>query len=711
MENKNPIFSIKNFRSFGEEGSDFELAPITVLTGCNSAGKSSLVKGQLLLSKVAEQIHQRWGKQERQGIAYHAISLRELFSALTLHVSDKELQLGRFDRAVNAHSCNKTISYTYTFFSKFLLKNITAELSFSGNNDEVVNDAVLTRLCIKIGKETLLEMNDLDKAYKKGVFHLKENEHINYLCLLDSFKKYMVFSLGEKYLMKYSKYDILTSDKSENDLKTLKKDVLEWVRKIGVDWEIEQYRNIPGLANMAPSYEAIEDYLKSQSLYSWLPIFEYTENMSKAQVREWLLEKARAICVPENKKPEDWVNHFCDDFESSASKTITDFFMELETKYLSEGGIDINTSMVPKGYFGIRMYSTSQTFFDIDNPENNRTEHLEVPNRLSRKKYDESYSLFPAVIAAFEDLFFYDKPVDPVSLEYVIPHKGDVIRTLKAFAKVVIVDAIEADFLEDITYINSSSTTVRRLYVLDDNDKIGNAINQVVYGNKQQFICNGHSESTLINDEKFKYSPRTFLDKWCERFGLGKITIEGSEQGLGAMVYVEKNGQKRLMADEGYGITQLFTLLLQIECRILKATRREVQKGKWTNSNANYTIDYAPQCICIEEPENHLHPKFQSMLAEMFVEAYQKYNIHFIIETHSEYLIRKLQVMVADKENKLTSNEVSINYVDKDENGISHNRQIKILDDGSLGGKFGTGFFDEAASLAVTLFKSKNVLS
>jgi AAA15 family ATPase/GTPase len=35
MKNTNPIFSLKNFRSFGEEGADFELAPITVLTGCN----------------------------------------------------------------------------------------------------------------------------------------------------------------------------------------------------------------------------------------------------------------------------------------------------------------------------------------------------------------------------------------------------------------------------------------------------------------------------------------------------------------------------------------------------------------------------------------------------------------------------------------------------------------------------------------------------
>ena len=35
----NTKFSIKNFRVFDENGVDIELAPITILTGKNSAGK------------------------------------------------------------------------------------------------------------------------------------------------------------------------------------------------------------------------------------------------------------------------------------------------------------------------------------------------------------------------------------------------------------------------------------------------------------------------------------------------------------------------------------------------------------------------------------------------------------------------------------------------------------------------------------------------
>ena len=68
-------------------------------------------------------------------------------------------------------------------------------------------------------------------------------------------------------------------------------------------------------------------------------------------------------------------------------------------------------------------------------------------------------------------------------------------------------------------------------------------------------------------------------------------------------------------------------------------------------------------------------------------------------------------MLVADKDNSLSSNDVSINYVEKDEEGVSHNKKINIKDDGSLDGSFGSGFYDEASRLAIQLFKAKSVLS
>lgn len=101
------------------------------------------------------------------------------------------------------------------------------------------------------------------------------------------------------------------------------------------------------------------------------------------------------------------------------------------------------------------------------------------------------------------------------------------------------------------------------------------------------------------------------------------------------------------------------------------------------------------------------------MLADMLVEAYKKYNVHFIVETHSEYLIRKLQVLVAGKDNEedlqISNDEISILYVNSpkvvEETGEPQVKQIRIGEDGRLDSPFGPGFFDEAKSLVMKMLK------
>jgi hypothetical protein len=62
-------------------------------------------------------------------------------------------------------------------------------------------------------------------------------------------------------------------------------------------------------------------------------------------------------------------------------------------------------------------------------------------------------------------------------------------------------------------------------------------------------------------------------------------------------------------------------------------------------------------------------------------------------------------VLVANKENELLANDVSLNYVEKDVSGVSTNRKIGIKDDGTLMDSFGEGFYDEAGGLSRQLFK------
>ena len=316
-----------------------------------------------------------------------------------------------------------------------------------------------------------------------------------------------------------------------------------------------------------------------------------------------------------------------------------------------------------------------------------------------------------AVDFGLSNFYIWNRNVKPIQL---LKRKNEQEKDeLKKQVYVAMInnEVIRPYFIKDVEYIDSSSARIRRIYTIEDDNKMSNALRK--YNSNIAHQQDPSVGIALITESDFNPSG-LFLNKWIKKFGIGdEVKIEGTEEGLGMMVYLVKDGEKRLLADEGYGITQLTSLLLCIDNNIPPFPHPVDEGGVLTPWNSDFvnvgTIpEYPPKYICVEEPENHLHPKYQSLLAEMFVEAYQKYNIHFIIETHSEYLIRKLQVMVADKENKLTSNEVSINYVDKDENGISHNRQIKIQEDCRLSEPFGPGFYDEADTLAMELMKYKS---
>ena len=119
----------------------------------------------------------------------------------------------------------------------------------------------------------------------------------------------------------------------------------------------------------------------------------------------------------------------------------------------------------------------------------------------------------------------------------------------------------------------------------------------------------------------------------------------------------------------------------------------------------DFIKSFSSPTIAIEEPELHLHPNYQSKLAEMFYDAYSNYGVQFIVETHSEYLVRKMQVMVADKEFSLKSKDLSLNYIDMGKDGISYNKHITIKEDGRLSEPFGPGFFDESKSLVMKMMK------
>jgi hypothetical protein len=269
--------------------------------------------------------------------------------------------------------------------------------------------------------------------------------------------------------------------------------------------------------------------------------------------------------------------------------------------------------------------------------------------------------------------------------------------------------ALLPEFTDGVSYIGNSNTTIHRVYSFEDKDnnlvdtiqdykRLRKDFYSFIKSDAYRAICNARPEWK-------SYEPLSFTNKWIKEFGLGSsIKITFDRDGLGAKLLIKKNSNDKLyssLADEGYGVTQIVILLLRIEIgilnTILKSNHNVLDKKNLPEEMiSNWTL-------AIEEPEVSLHPSMQSKLALIFKDAYATFGLNFIIETHSEYLIRKLQTLIASRE--LSEEKVSVYYFTNDNNEPA--RKIEIDQNGALKQPFGSGFFDEADNLALNLLKAK----
>jgi len=78
---------------------------------------------------------------------------------------------------------------------------------------------------------------------------------------------------------------------------------------------------------------------------------------------------------------------------------------------------------------------------------------------------------------------------------------------------------------------------------------------------------------------------------------------------------------------------------------------------------------YVPEgsIILLEQPEIHLHPSVQSRLADVFIDAMKNRNVQIIVESHSEHLLRRLQLRVAEE--NINPNQIALYFCDVTETG------------------------------------------
>ena len=167
----------------------------------------------------------------------------------------------------------------------------------------------------------------------------------------------------------------------------------------------------------------------------------------------------------------------------------------------------------------------------------------------------------------------------------------------------------------------------------------------------------------------------TALYKWLQFFSL-LDRIEAEDRGkLGTLLRVYSPGvSKELdLTSVGFGVSQILPIIVQ---------------GLMTPPN---------NVFIVEQPEVHLHPHVQSQLAYFFF-ALTRVHVQCIVETHSEYIVNQLRLLMA-KGQKHLHEEIKIYFAQRYPEAGTQFEEVRL----NRGGKIQNwppGFMDESGKLA-----------
>lgn len=135
------------------------------------------------------------------------------------------------------------------------------------------------------------------------------------------------------------------------------------------------------------------------------------------------------------------------------------------------------------------------------------------------------------------------------------------------------------------------------------------------------YISTGYKRKRLTLEER--------IARWLKELGLiHSFSIRAIAESSNLFeVRVKKSAQSAevLITDVGFGVSQILPVL---------ALCYYVPEGS---------------IVLLEQPEIHLHPSVQSGLADVFIDAMKNRKIQIILESHSEHLLRRLQLRLAEE--------------------------------------------------------------
>lgn len=113
--------------------------------------------------------------------------------------------------------------------------------------------------------------------------------------------------------------------------------------------------------------------------------------------------------------------------------------------------------------------------------------------------------------------------------------------------------------------------------------------------------------------------------------------------------------------------------------------------------------DVTASVVCIEQPELHVHPAVQVGLGDLFIDGAVNKGLSFLIETHSEHLVMRLQRRLREAASGeaqdgapgIDPSLVSMIYLGRSETGAVYVTPIGLTDQGKFDTAWPDGFFPE----------------
>lgn len=707
-------YTVKNFRIFDEEGATIPLRPVTLLTGCNNTGKSSIVKSLCLLKDFCQQLETDYEDGKKLHLESYKMDFHKapnnLMGGLNLVLhhptnvdKDKNNTMG-VEETVDAHDLG-LITMEVVVESSWLLQDVILHLEFTALDWDDLNNGYLHAYIIKT-----LDGKEIFKAERDGKssmdFGIVKTSLLHFLYGQYAFSKwqneYSYRNATGTYPIDEDKEAELFAESFNAILNEIGPTPLLYM----LEWQVSHCHYMWKDGASGPCGQLLkkvpEDSFVINSpklgVFCYFPCLDILKDISKKTIRREVIERLESLNEPISSLDQKIVSLFLESFEESDAESLHEFISKKENSRFfvepSFSGFRRKGFAFPESF--MRLEFNSDLFDEDSLPQiANWSVILSALNIINK-----------AVTNSSQSLIDYDEV------------NGCWHYRMENLIGVFLRNVIEEVFVNILPGVmDYSPTTIvqpKRLYSLEENNDFARTLKR--YFDSKRFFEEG-KDSFGSSDEK-DYKPCMFIDKWLKQLEIADhVEIKAHADGYGATIHLCDSEEDKVgmqLVDKGFGVLQLFTVLLKIEIAILETKTQEKLYKNYTTGLSEEVIKYLrthnqlhPATVALEEPECHLHPSLQSKFADLLVDANKLYGIHFLVESHSEYLIRKLQLLVSQKE--IDSKNISLLYVNSKHRPSYQPviTDIGINVDGSLKQEFGSGFFDESIRLSRELFKPK----